>query len=198
MYLPQKRVGVVGSDNVELDPNKRYPPDETIFSRIQQQIPTPPQGRPYNSPREVSETDLYLLGAIEKLAFRVDYLEKRLKRTEQIVYYLMSGNNQQNQPQLQETSTHASTTTKKPERDPCPKDFKKIGDICYHLSSSERVDWKSAAMACKSHGAILAEFDKVEKFRDVVANIFNHKTHRGHDFWIGGLNPGIYFIFYSL
>lgn len=194
MYLPQRRVGV-GSE-AELEPNKRFPPDESIISRIQQ--PPPPQARPYNSPREVSETDLYLLGAIEKLAFRVDYLEKRLKRTEQIVYYLMSGNNQnQQQPLLQESSTSApassTTTTKKPAvRDPCPKDFKKVGDVCYHLSSSERVDWKTAAMSCKSYGAILAEFDKVEKFRDVVASILSHKTHRGHDFWIGGLNPGRY------
>lgn len=43
--------------------------------------------------REVSETDLYLLGAIEKLVFRVDYMEQRLRRTEQLVYYLMQGNN---------------------------------------------------------------------------------------------------------
>lgn len=43
---------------------------------------------------EVSETDLYLLGAIEKLVYRVDYMEKRLRKTEQIVYYLMSGNNE--------------------------------------------------------------------------------------------------------
>lgn len=188
MYL-QKRVGM--ASEAELDPNRRLPPDDSILSRIQQQ---PQQSRPFNSPREVSETDLYLLGAIEKLAFRVDYLEKRLKRTEQIVYYLMQGNNQnQQQPLLQETSTTtqaSTTTTKKPARDLCPKDFKKVGDICYHLSSSERVDWKSAAMACKSYGAILAEFDKVEKFRDIVASILSHKAHRGHDFWIGGLNPG--------
>jgi hypothetical protein len=44
------------------------------------------------SSREVSETDLYLLSAIEKLVYRVDYLEQRLRRTEQIVYYLMAGN----------------------------------------------------------------------------------------------------------
>lgn len=43
---------------------------------------------------EVSETDLYLLSAIEKLVYRVDYMERRLHKTEQIVYYLMAGNNQ--------------------------------------------------------------------------------------------------------
>lgn len=41
---------------------------------------------------EVSETDLYLLSAIEKLVYRVDYMEKRLRKTEQIIYYLMAGN----------------------------------------------------------------------------------------------------------
>lgn len=126
----------------------------------------------FNSPREVSETDLYLLGAIEKLVYRVDYMEKRLKRTEQLVYYLMAGNKQQH------------------EAEPCPSDFTKVGENCYHFGSSERVDWKTASTNCKSLGASLAEFDKIEKFQDVIAAILSNQTHRGHDFWIGGLNPG--------
>lgn len=48
---------------------------------------------PQNSP-DVSETDLYLLSAIEKLVYRVDYMERRLRKTEQLVYYLMAGNNE--------------------------------------------------------------------------------------------------------
>lgn len=126
----------------------------------------------FNSPREVSETDLYLLGAIEKLVYRVDYMEKRLKRSEQLIYFLMAGNNQ------------------KPETEPCPANFKKIGENCYYFGSSERVDWKSAAVKCKSLGSSLAEFDKLEKFQDVIAAILSNQTLRGHDFWIGGLNPG--------
>lgn len=39
---------------------------------------------------EVSETDLYLLGAIEKLAYRVDYLEHRLKKTDQLLLQLVA------------------------------------------------------------------------------------------------------------
>jgi hypothetical protein len=130
----------------------------------------------FNSPREVSETDLYLLGAIEKLVYRVDYMEKRLKRTEQLVYYLMAGNKQ------------------KPEAEPCPSDFTKVGENCYHFGSSERVDWKTAATNCKSLGSSLAEFDKIEKFQDVIAAILSNQTHRGHDFWVGGLNPGLLWI----
>lgn len=126
----------------------------------------------FNSPREVSETDLYLLGAIEKLVYRVDYMEKRLKRTEQLVYYMMAGNNQ------------------KPETETCPKNFVKIGDNCFHVGGSERVDWKTAATKCKSLGASLAEFDTVAKFQDVVSFVLNSQSHRGQDFWIGGLNPG--------
>lgn len=41
---------------------------------------------------EVSETDLYLLGAIEKLAYRVDYLEHRLKKTDQLLLQLVAEN----------------------------------------------------------------------------------------------------------
>lgn len=44
------------------------------------------------SRKEVSETDLYLLGAIEKLVFRVDFMEKRLKKAEELIYYIMAGN----------------------------------------------------------------------------------------------------------
>lgn len=125
-----------------------------------------------SSPREVSETDLYLLGAIEKMVFRVDYMEKRLKRTEQLVYYLMAGNNQ------------------KPEVEPCPKNFTKIGNDCFFIESSEKVDWKTAADRCRAQRSSLAEFDTVAKFRDVAGFVLNNKAHRGHDFWIGGLNPG--------
>lgn len=41
---------------------------------------------------QVSETDLYLLGAIEKLVYRVDTMEKRLRRVEEMMYYVMAGN----------------------------------------------------------------------------------------------------------
>lgn len=141
----------------------------------QQQLPLklqPQRQSQFNSPREVSETDLYLLGAIEKLVYRVDYMEKRLKRTEQLVYYLMAGNNQ------------------KPEAELCPSNFTKIGENCFYFGSSERVDWKTAATKCKSLGSSLAEFDKVEKFQDAASYILNNHSQRGHDYWIGGLNPG--------
>ncbi len=129
----------------------------------------------FNSPREVSETDLYLLGAIEKLVYRVDYMEKRLKRTEQLVYHLMAGNRQQI------------------ESDACPRNFTKINSDCYHFGL-ERLDWKSASQRCKAMGAILAEFEKVEKYQDVIASILSHQEQRGHDFWLGGINPGLLFI----
>lgn len=44
------------------------------------------------SGHQVSETDLYLLGAIEKLVFKVDTMEKRLRRVEEMMYYVMAGN----------------------------------------------------------------------------------------------------------
>lgn len=41
---------------------------------------------------QVSETDLYLLSAIEKLVYKVDFMEKRLRRVEEMLYYNMAGN----------------------------------------------------------------------------------------------------------
>jgi hypothetical protein len=144
----------------------------------QQQLPLKLQNRQYqfNSPREVSETDLYLLGAIEKLVYRVDYLEKRLKRTEQLIYYLMAGNNQKIEP------------------DECPKNFTKVNSDCYHFGIKERTDWKTAALKCKSLGGSMAEFDTIEKYQDTVAHLLSHQEFRGQDFWIGGLNPGLLWI----
>jgi hypothetical protein len=43
--------------------------------------------------KEVTETDLYLLGAIEKLVYRVDFMEKRLRRTEELLYHVMANSN---------------------------------------------------------------------------------------------------------
>lgn len=41
--------------------------------------------------RQITETDLYLLGAIEKLVYRTDFMEKRLRRVEEMLYYVMAG-----------------------------------------------------------------------------------------------------------
>ncbi|XP_053679987.1 uncharacterized protein LOC128730918 [Anopheles nili] len=126
------------------------------------------------SPREVSETDLYLLGAIEKLVYRVDYMENRLRRAEQILYFLMAGNTQK--------------------QEPCPQNFTQVHDRCYHFDIERGLNWKSASTMCKSYGAHLAEFETVAEFQDVVAYILNNPVNRGKDFWLGGLNPGLLWI----
>lgn len=64
------------------NPNQHYP-----------QRPPPNFGTGRIPPTEVSETDLYLLGAIEKLAYRVDFLEQRLRKTDQLVLHLISEEN---------------------------------------------------------------------------------------------------------
>ena len=191
-YIPTSEAYLTRRIGEAIEPNLRRP-GEAVTGKVvanmmgppniqhqQQQIPLKLQAQhrqyQFNSPREVSETDLYLLGAIEKLVYRVDYMEKRLRRTEQLVYYLMAGNNQKVEPEE------------------CPKNFTKINSDCYHLGVKDRVDWKSAALKCKSMGAILVEFEKIDKFQDVVAFILSNQDHRGHDFWIGGLNPGLLWI----
>ena len=55
--------------------------------------PTRPTDPSSGGNREVTETDLYLLGAIEKLVYRVDFMEKRLRRTEELLYYVMASKN---------------------------------------------------------------------------------------------------------
>lgn len=41
--------------------------------------------------KTVSETDLYLLSAIEKLVYRVDLMEKRLRKLEESVHHFVVG-----------------------------------------------------------------------------------------------------------
>lgn len=76
---------------VTLDRSSDQPEDDKKESKIApgkvvNQKPAGQQGH------HVSETDLYLLGAIEKLVYRVDFMEKRLRRVEEMVYYVMAGN----------------------------------------------------------------------------------------------------------
>ncbi|KAG5680100.1 hypothetical protein PVAND_009626 [Polypedilum vanderplanki] len=181
-YIPTSEAYLTrrAGEEDEVITGKVISPSSQQMLLTQQQLPLKLQSQnrqyQFNSPREVSETDLYLLGAIEKLVYRVDYMEKRLKRTEQLIYYLMAGNNQ------------------KIESDECPKNFTKVGKDCYHFGIKERTDWKTAALKCKSLGGSMAEFDKIEKFQDVVAYVLSHQDLRGQDFWLGGLNPGLLWI----
>lgn len=69
-------------------PNQHYPQRQPNF------------GTSRMPPTEVSETDLYLLGAIEKLAYRVDYLEQRLRKTDQLVLHLISEANKDKQDKI--------------------------------------------------------------------------------------------------
>lgn len=73
------------------------------------------------SPNDVSETDLYLLSAIEKLVYRVDYLEKRVQKTDTLVLHLLKQINEDKQqqthnalpPPISPTSIKPATTTGK-------------------------------------------------------------------------------------
>lgn len=49
---------------------------------------------------KVSETDMYLLGAIEKLVHKVDLMNKRLKRLEELIQHIMEGNASNREGQL--------------------------------------------------------------------------------------------------
>jgi hypothetical protein len=56
-------------------------------------ITRPGDKPPVGGNKEVTETDLYLLGAIEKLVYRVDFMEKRLRRMEDLLYHIMASGN---------------------------------------------------------------------------------------------------------
>ncbi|EDS27316.1 conserved hypothetical protein [Culex quinquefasciatus] len=76
----------------------------------------------------------------------------------------------------------------------CPDNFTRVHDICYHFGVDRGLNWKSASTLCKSYGGHLAEFESSTEFQDVVAYILNNQLNRGKEFWLGGLNPGLLWI----
>ncbi|XP_014472038.1 PREDICTED: killer cell lectin-like receptor subfamily F member 2 [Dinoponera quadriceps] len=126
--------------------------------------------------RDVTETDLYLLGAIEKLVYRLDHVEKRLRRAEELLYYIISGNNKM--------------------KEPCPDNYTRMGQNCYHFSNRD-FDWKSSASLCRGMGGHLVEFNTIEESQDVIAGLTSDPKLKGKHFWTGGLNPGLLWIWSS-
>ncbi|VEN54862.1 unnamed protein product [Callosobruchus maculatus] len=126
--------------------------------------------------RQVSETDLYLLGAIEKLVYKVDFIEKRLRRVEEMLYYAVAGN--------------------RIDTEPCKGNFTRVGGNCYYFNSEagREYDWKVASKQCKKMGAFLAEMETIEENQDLVTYIQSSNYLRGKDYWVGGLNPGLLWI----
>lgn len=148
--------------------------------------PVSPQNRPPHKPnpvdrldepprKEVSETDLYLLGAIEKLVYRVDIMEKRLRRMEESVHSLVAG------------VAHAQ----RPE--PCKTNFTRIEGACYHFSR-EHSDWKSGNLACRKMNSHLLEMETEQEKRQLIGALQAEEALRGGDYWTGGLNPGLLWI----
>lgn len=70
------------------------PRDQKIMKNKPYYIAQPGDKPPGGVGKEVTETDLYLLGAIEKLVYRVDFMEKRLRRTEELLHHIMANSNQ--------------------------------------------------------------------------------------------------------
>ncbi|KAJ8916154.1 hypothetical protein NQ315_016293 [Exocentrus adspersus] len=127
-------------------------------------------------PRQISETDLYLLGAIEKLVYKVDFMEKRLRRVEEMLYYTVAGN--------------------RIDKEPCSDNFTRVGADCYHFSTiaGREHDWKMANKNCKRLGGFLAEMETIEENQDLITYIQSNQNLRGKNFWVGGLNPGLLWI----
>lgn len=83
--------------------------------------------------------------------------------------------------------------------DPCPHNFTRIGANCYLFGTQQIVNWKTANNICKSFGAHLAELESLNENSDIIAYLLNHhQLYKGHNnFWLGGLNPGLLWIWSS-
>lgn len=96
LYFRQSRVMQIpiSEQTYIIEERKDTTPKESKISIpgkiVSNQRPSAVSSKP--PPRQVSETDLYLLGAIEKLVYKVDFMEKRLRRVEEMLYYVMAGN----------------------------------------------------------------------------------------------------------
>lgn len=71
--------------------------------------------------------------------------------------------------------------------------FTRVGDNCYLIVTSQMSNWKTANNVCRSYGAYLAELDTVNENNDMAAYLLNRR-HTFSSFWLGGLNPGLLWI----
>lgn len=82
---------------------------------------------------------------------------------------------------------------------PCALNFTRVGDHCYLFVVNQPANWKSANNVCRSYGAQLAELEETNESNDMAAYLLNHQQLlNGHgNFWLGGLNPGLLWIWSS-
>ncbi|XP_022820824.1 uncharacterized protein LOC111352503 isoform X2 [Spodoptera litura] len=112
--------------------------------------------------KQVSETDLYLLGAIEKLVYRADLFEKRLRKMEETVHSLIAG-------------LDAKLGNK---AEPCPKNFTRVGSGCYHVSS-EVANWKGASYGCRRLKGNMLEIESDQERDQLTSALFTDKRYKG-------------------
>lgn len=96
MMIPRTEGGFVASKILTFTANDTRPPK--IINRPANTVTRPPiplyaaADRNDQPSREVSETDLYLLGALEKMAYKIDNMEKRIRHLEEMLYSVVAGN----------------------------------------------------------------------------------------------------------
>lgn len=77
--------------------------------------------------------------------------------------------------------------------DPCPEHFLRYGSACFHMSTKQ-LNWKSASSTCRNLGAALLEFETEEEETVLTTSLHLDSNFRGKDYWTGGLNPGLLWI----
>lgn len=77
--------------------------------------------------------------------------------------------------------------------EPCPANYTRMGQNCYHFSDRD-FNWKSSASLCRGMGGHLVEFNTIEESQDVIAGLMSDPKLKGKNFWTGGLNPGLLWI----
>lgn len=78
--------------------------------------------------------------------------------------------------------------------------FTRVGNNCYLFVTNQLANWKTANTVCRSYGANLAELEGLNENNDMTAFLLNHQQLlNGHSgsFWLGGLNPGLLWIWSS-
>lgn len=77
--------------------------------------------------------------------------------------------------------------------EPCPANYTRMGQNCYHFSNRE-FNWKSSASLCRGMGGHLIEFNTIEESQDVITGLMSDSKLKGKNFWTGGLNPGLFWL----
>ncbi|CAL4156054.1 unnamed protein product, partial [Meganyctiphanes norvegica] len=127
--------------------------------------------------------------ALSLMAEAIESLESRVTNLE----YLLDQRGNQLPSNTVDRVGQFNTSPQHITSDCMAHNFKRIGDLCYHISvwNKSRKNWKDAQSSCEDMGGKLAEPLSTREYSDLAKYLHTRTITSGFSYWIGGVYPGV-------